>query len=101
MSRTLFSRYYVCNSYIATLAVVGISWIVKGFIDMTCGHNICVTTAEKFKDFMYAGLCFLAILVLTKFQQLKEAWGRIAQALQVMQAQQPTNNNNSNKPKKE
>jgi secreted Zn-dependent insulinase-like peptidase len=80
-----------------TNVFVTISLLRKGFIDMTCGHNICVTTAEKFKDFMYAGLCFLAILVLTKFQQLKEAWGRIAQALQVMQAQQPTNN----KPKKE
>ena len=77
-------------SYIATLAVVGISWIVKGFIDLTCGHNICVTTSEKFKDFMYAGICFLAIIVMTKFHQLKEAWERISHALQALQQPPPT-----------
>jgi atlastin len=98
------SPFFSRGSYIATLAIVGISWFVKGFLDMTCGHDICVTTSEKFKDFMYAGLCFLAILVLTKFQQLKEASNRISQALQLIlqqQQQQPSSSTTTTKPKRE
>jgi atlastin len=74
------------NRYIIPLAIATISYILRAVADLTCSSysQTCRNTSELLSHIYAVVIIFLLIVGGTKAQQLKEFFGRVKSAIELI-----------------
>jgi hypothetical protein len=73
-------------SYFIPFLVATVAFVARWFTDMTCSPYsvVCRATSELLSHTSAAVYCFLLIVAATKFKQIKDLFGRVRSAVEVM-----------------
>jgi hypothetical protein len=94
---TFNSIYFSNQSYGIPVIVACISAVLRWFTDAACSAQVCRATSNFLSHTHAVGWFFLAILAVTKFQQIKDASIRTKKAIELMMASSGTQQSRSAK----